>query len=325
MALPTLTKTWSFSNNNRISFVSLNDTMARFLFGIKNFLVATMGYTVKYTCNGTTGPSSPADNTDRWTSFSNCTTRGANSTSAQSFAVLTDGNGVDILLAYQGAGGDDVCKLAFSQGALYTPAATATNQPTATDEVAVLGAGNPSVINATASLDRVWSIQATTDKKMFRVFMYRSSVMTYQFGVELVSKDPSVLASFNWTPPVVGWATPTSTPTGNGTAFGGTTANQAALARITGNTVTLFGTGESRGWDLVGVAQPELQAYTPIVNIGNASTTANYGGRLCDRIDMWGCPVGGQLGQGDTFGSLQFAYLGSYIVPWDGTTTPVIA
>lgn len=90
MTLPALSKTWTHSTNNRISFVSLNDTMARFLFGIKNFLVATMGYTVKYTCDGTTGPTSANDHTDRWVSFSNCTTQGANAASAQSFAVLTD-------------------------------------------------------------------------------------------------------------------------------------------------------------------------------------------------------------------------------------------
>lgn len=92
MTLPALQKSWLFSTNNRISFVSLNDTMARLLFGIKNFLVGTVGYTVKYSCDGTTGPTSANDHTDRWLSFSSCTTRGAAAGNPQSFIVLTDSN-----------------------------------------------------------------------------------------------------------------------------------------------------------------------------------------------------------------------------------------
>jgi len=321
MPLPTLVKTYSFSNNNRISFVSLNDTMARYLFGIKNFLVATMGYTVKYTCDGTTGPTSGADHTDRWSTFSNATTRGANATTAQSFAVLTDGNGVDIMLTYQGAS-DDIARISFSNGGLFTPAGTSNQQPTATDEAIILSA--ITIINATATLDRVWSIQASTDKKIFRTQIFRSSTFLYGFGVEQVVREPNMLASFVWSPTVVGWASSGTTFTSNGGPLGNSASNQRGFARISATNVEMTGCGEGT-WN-ISVAQPELQAFSPIVPTGYFNNnTANLFGRVCDRIDCWGSPAGNNFGQGDTFGSLQFAWLGSYILPWDGTTTPVIA
>lgn len=137
MSLPTVVKTWTYSPNNRITYVSLNATMAALLYGIKNFLVATMSYTVKYTCDGTTGPTSSSDHTDRWASVAACLTRGANSTSAQSFCVLTDGSGCDVLLTYQGSG-DDVAILAFNPLGAVVPAGTATNEPTSASLVTVV-------------------------------------------------------------------------------------------------------------------------------------------------------------------------------------------
>ena len=320
MPLPTLTKTWSFSNNNRISFVSLNDTMARFLFGIKNFLVATMAYTVKYTCDGTTGPTSGADHTDRWSTFSNVTTRGANAASAQSFAVLTDGNGVDILLTYQGAS-DDICRISFSNTAAFTPAGTSNQQPTAADEAVILSA--VSVIGSTATLDRVWSIQASTDKKMFRTFIFRSSTLNYMFGVEQATRDSNVLASFAWSPTVVGWSSNQTNVFGGGGGNGSAAANNSGFARLNTTNAQLFNTSEY--WDSVSVIQPELQAFVPMLPYGSACiSTTNFFGRLCDRIDTWTTHAN-VLSQGDTFGTLQFVFIGTYMLPWDGTTTPVIA
>jgi len=444
MALPTLVKTWTHSVNNRITFVSLNDTTARLLFGIKNFLVATMGYTVKYTCNGVTGPTSAADNTDRWISFSNASTRGTSAATAQSFAVLTDsnpgafatgtltttanfangetvttgtktytfqtvltnvngnvligataqasllnlasainlgpgagalyansttantfvsgapgvstlvltsltagtvgnatattetatnasfanatltgGSGMDILLTYQGAS-DDIARISFSPTGLFTPAGTANQQPTATDEIVVVSA--LTLINATASLDRVWHAQASTDKKQFRVNIYRNSVLTYQFGVEQVTREPNMGASFVWPSNAVGWGTFAVSPASQGSAYASFGVGQQAQARVNATTVPYGGIGESQGWNNVTVAQPELQAFTPITPIGYYNNTSSaLQGILGYPIDMWGCPVGGNIGQGDTFGSLGFIYLGSRVLPWDGVTTPQIA
>jgi hypothetical protein len=168
--IPDPARSWQFSVNNRIGFTSLNATMAAYLFGLKNFLVGTMGYAVKYTCDGTTGPSSSSDHTDRWTDATKTTTRGSTSGSAQSFAVLTDGDGVDFMLTYQGAS-DDIARFSYSQGALFTPAGTANQQPTATDEAVALS--GTSLINSTASGDRVWHAMATTDRKNWRAFICR--------------------------------------------------------------------------------------------------------------------------------------------------------
>lgn len=321
MSLPTLVKTYTFSNNNRISFVSLNDTMARYLFGIKNFLVATMGWTVKYTCDGTTGPTSGADHTDRWATFSNAATRGANGTTAQSFAVITDGNGCDLLLAYEG-GSDDIALVAWSNGGLYTPAGTSNQKPTATDEGIMMSA--ISIIGATASLDRVWHIQASTDNKIFRTHIFRSSTFLYGFGMELVTREPNMLASFVWSPVVSAWGSNNTQFQQNGSPFGSSAANNRAQARISGTNVEMGSGGESL-WN-ISVAQPELQAFSPIVPTGYYNnTTANLFGRVADRIDIWGSPASNSFGQGDTFGSLGFAFLGAYILPWDGVTTPSIA
>ena len=50
MALPVTSTSYSFQINQRISFVSLNDTSARFMFGVKVKLKAN-GYTVKGSCD----------------------------------------------------------------------------------------------------------------------------------------------------------------------------------------------------------------------------------------------------------------------------------
>ena len=127
-ALPAFLKTWNFAGiNQRISFVSLNDTMASLLFKLKDYLVVTLGAaqtTTGFTSDGTTGPTSATDHTDRWVTKANATTRGLIATSnSMSWAVIPWA-GAQLLLAYQGAS-DDVARIAFSQTASYRPASAA--------------------------------------------------------------------------------------------------------------------------------------------------------------------------------------------------------
>lgn len=319
MPLPSLTKTWTFSNNNRIVFVSQNDAMSKLLFGIKNFLVSTMLYTVKYTCDGTTGPTSSSDHTDRWASAANCTTRGTATNTAQSFAVLTDGNGVDILLTYQGAA-DTQAKFSISPTGVFLPAATANQQPTATDE-AIVVANNAVYLGSNNANDRVWNIQASTDKKLFRVMHCCAGTFIYVVGVELVTRDANMVSSFTWSPVVVGWATNQTTLFAAGSANGTTATSGQGLTRINTTNATLGGTCEY--WDGVIVAQPELQAFSPIITCGLYSNLSPVIGRIGDRIDLWSTPMQTPLGQGDTFGTLQFVWFGSYVFPWDGVSNPV--
>lgn len=350
MTLPTPVKTWSFSLNNRITFVSLNATMAALLFGVKNFLVATMGYTVKYTCDGTTGPTSGSDHTDRWASAANCTTQGASAAAAQSFCVLTDGNGVDILLAYQGASAD-IAVMAMSFKALFVPAGTANQQPTATDIAYILG--NASLINGTASADRIWHAQASSDKTMFRVMIYRSNVCQNIFGVEQVVSSLNSNHVFSGTcvafdqngadvafgPPVIGntaiWPPdsaggPFGRP-GQNTLTSVAQASNRAAAEIDGALIPVGGGGiafnvasNANAENTAGfsVQLPELQNFINMTPLSWSAITANFQGRVGDRIDSW-MGWGASFVQGDTVGSKAFVFMGYQLWPWDGATVPV--
>lgn len=325
MTLPTIVKTWTISANNRITYVSLNDVGARFLFGIKNFLVSTMSYTVKYTCDGTTGPTSGSDHTDRWASSANCTTQGSGTGNAQSFAVLTDANGCDILFTYQGVTGDNI-KMSYSPSGVFTPAGTSNQQPTATDEVIFIP-NNNDFLAVPSSGDRVWHAQASTDKKAFRVFVYRASTMAGCAGLEIITRESTINSSIVWSPSVVGWGTFNSTTVLQaGCALGtGTAVGASGQARVNAVLASIGGCGETmNGTAFFSTAVPELQAASPIVPVGFATATVGVAGKLGMRIDAWTVFANG-IAQGDTFGALGFVYFGTLVLPWDGSSTPVIS
>lgn len=323
LLLPPVVKKWSFSLNNRIVFVSLNDTMSKLLFGLKNFLVATMGYTVKYTCDGTTGPTSSSDHTDRWASAANCTTRGASAAAAQSFAVLTDGNGVDLLLTYQGAS-DDVARISFSPSALFLPAGTANQQPTATDEQVMVSAN--SLINSTTSSDRVWHLMATSDKKLFRIWVFRLGSMIYSWGLEAANTTGVLAPNISFPGGAVGWATNNSTITsvGNGHVVGAAIASSGGVCLLNSTNALIGGCGEGYQG---GFANPfsslELQAGgASLVPVGFATATTGVSGKLGNRYDCWYGYWAVTPAQADTLGDLTHIFLGTGIHPWDGATYP---
>lgn len=323
MPYPAVAKTWMFTVNNRVAFSSLNDTMSKLLYGIKNFLVATVGYTVKYTCNGTTGPSSSSDHTDRWSSASNATTRGANTTSANSFAVLTDANGCDVCFSYVGAT-DDVARISFSPGGLYVPAGTATNTPTATDENVVVSA--TSLINSATSLDRVWHCLATNEQKGFRVIVARgaSSVGTY-WGVEAVSSRTIVPFS----PSVWGFSISATSGVTFGNIFGSTTTG--GTIRLLANNISVIGiieglnTFNTQG----GVWQntkTELQGAIgfPMRPLSIGSSTSGFQGPIAYLIDWWfGRNASGATNwaDGDMYGGNKFfGATHGMVWPWDNSS-----
>lgn len=322
MALPPVIKTWTFAPNNRIPFVTLNDMMSKFLFGLKTFLVTTMGYTVKYSSNGVAGPSGVGDHTDRWLSAANCTTRGTTAASAQSMIVLTDGNGVDFCFGYSGST-DDLCVFKFSPGAKYVPAGTPTAQATAVDEQTIIPAATSVIGNATSN-DRVWHAMATTDQTLFRFFIYRADVMQYSGGIELIVS--TCTAKTNFTPPVVGWASNNSSLTapsaGHVLHIGA--AGNGGFAFVNSTNVVCGGCGESY---LGGVANPigiELQAGAVIVSVGFATNTVGAAGKLGNRIDCWYAYNTPTPGQGDSLGDLTHVLFGTGVWPWDGITFPEI-
>lgn len=333
MALPTATRAYTFSVNNRISYVSLNDTVARYLYGIKNFLVATMAYTVKYTCDGTTGPTSGSDHTDRWASQANVTTRGANSTTAQSFCVLTDANGVDILLAYQGAS-DDIFRVAFSSSGIYLPAGTANQQPTATDESTCSSLAT--MIGSVASADRVWHIMAATDKKSFRVFITRAgNVVGVAFGVETVVSAMVSPAVFS--PATVGFSLTSASFSGAGAFNTGVQTTRSVVARPIISSVGFNAIGgyayesTATGAMLDGV-NCELQGSNGalVFPVSAFSVTASAQGKIGNLIDFY--KSGNSKADGDTSTDKLWIHLTGFgsasaglLWPWDGTSVPAFS
>jgi len=243
-------------------------------------------------------------------------------------ATLTGGSGVDILLAYQGTT-DDKCYFAFSDGAKYVPAGTPTNQPTATDStdifVASSGFGNTgTVINATTSGDRIWHIMATTDKQGFRFFVYRQNAMIGWGGLEACN---SSITAFTWLSKVYGWATNNSTLSSgtNGHVLiisGGVGNGAGGCIRLSGSNIPANGGGYNFGnsTNLIGIwaeANLDLEAATPITQLGLYSSTTNFQGKIGDRIDCYAAWAFG-AGQGNVFGTSQWVLLATAIHPWNG-------
>lgn len=327
MSLPTLTKAYVFDVNQRVSYVSVLDAMASIAFGWKNHLFSRAAWSIKYTCDGTTGPTSTSDHTDRMASKANFQTRGATVTDPQSFWVLTNGSGADLLFAFTGASADQAY-IAYSPGGLYLPAATPTNKPTASDECIITS--GVSVVATAASSDRVWHAISSTDKKCTRLTIFRSNTLVNIYELEEII---STVTTTTWTPPLVGRNTSIQPGAGAVTlsggsmgAPGGVGGQNGAIARVNSTNIAVGGGGEvffGTGSPF-GVAAPELQAAASLIPLCFASNTANFQGKLGNRIDAWASYYSGST-SGDTFGSLQFVQFGTQVYPWDGLSNPQIA
>ena len=338
MPLPTKAKTWVISPNNRITFVSLLDTMQRYLYGVKAFL-KTNGYTVKGSASAGTGA---MDAVDRWTLTTDVTPRATVAAASQAWIVLTDANGCDILLTYQGAS-DDIARISYSATGVFVAAGTPSQQPTATDEMVLYSA--TSLILSTASADRLWSGWVSSDAKMCRFAVARSGTFVgATWGVELVtSAVTSPSASF--TPPVWGHH---YLPANIGDANGASTAlssgrganNRGGLARVVVSSVPFLSDvtctregGSSIGTvqniqGMTGTAQCVLQGDFLVMPLGLVATTVGAVGKLGALLDWHIC--GQNAVGGDTLGTLDWIVIGTgtsqmwTMWPWDGTTSPVL-
>lgn len=184
MPFPQLSKNWNVYANVRQAFTTLVGVMGWFAYENKTRMLLN-NWTVKFTCDGTTGPSSGADTTDRITSAATFATRATIAGAAQAWYVLQNLDGVQLLITYQGAT-DDIARIAFSPGGLYVPAGTATFQPTATDEV-VMSTGS-TIINVTASLDRVMSIFCAADSTAWRFGLWRNNTTISCVALDKVNR-----------------------------------------------------------------------------------------------------------------------------------------
>lgn len=349
MALPTLTKAWTISPCNRITYVSLLDTMQNYLLGIKNFLVAN-GFTVKGSHGG---GAAGMDGVDRWAAAASITPRGTIDAAVQAWVVLTStGSGIDILLTYKG-GTDDVCQISFSPGGLFVPTGPGTHKPSATDEVVE---HNPTLtVIGTGVLDRLWSGWVSADARQVRFALASGGFWVGQSGSGISGK--------NWgveeyepvmEPPAYGqpaayptflWTLTASGTVANATQYGRTPLKVASVATTSpGHAVThltleswpLSATSQNYGQSFAN-EQPQLQggAGYPILPLGIASNTSGFRGKIGNLIDCWTCRDGSVSGaNGDTYGSLEFIVMAGYLStlagaggglwPWDGVTAPVM-
>lgn len=183
MFAPQLTKNWTISPNLRRPYTSLIDQVGWLFYENKTKLLAA-GWTVKFSSNGITGPANGADTTDRLTSIGTIATRATVAAAPQSWIALQNSDGLQVLFAYQGAS-DDIARITYSHGGLFTLAVTTTHQPTATDETFVIT--STSLVNAATSADRVMSIWTTPDTQHWSFVLSRSDVVINAIGVERVT------------------------------------------------------------------------------------------------------------------------------------------
>lgn len=173
--------------NVRITFVSLLTTLGTYVTGITNQAI-TKGFTCAGSSNGVTAA---MDAVNRCTSAAGFAVRAANTTTAQSWIVITAANGAQTLFAFVGTS-DDIARISFSPGGLFVVAGTATFTPTATDEC--LYASTVSLIGSTASADRVYCVWIDSAHNGWRATIFRSSALVGPLiGTELF--DPAFVLS----------------------------------------------------------------------------------------------------------------------------------
>jgi hypothetical protein len=302
--------------------------------GVGGFLTTTMGYTVKGSCDGTTGA---MDGVNRITAANKWATRATIAGASQSWIVLTDGAGIDWLFTYQSTL-DDVSRLSHSQSGVYVAAGTPAQQPTATDECFDTVSG--SWINVTTSADRIWHFWGSSDKKMFRMAIYRAGVLASfikgeKFTSAIVSPATFTLATGGGTLAAIkSFYNGASVSQTNLVAYSAATAGD--LCRL--HTVVDANCKATNGGELLGgmaglsttmsVERPLLQGGIGILLFPTqlGSNQSNTDGKLGSLFDQWYSISNSTTvpAVGDVFGTLQFyTVTPGIILPLDGATTPL--
>lgn len=317
MSDPVVQKTWTITANNQIVFVSLVVTQGTYLKGIADFLLAN-----GYTCKGSSdGVAAAMDGVNRWTTVAAASVRGANTTTANSWMCLTDGNGADLVLSYVGAT-DDIARFSFSGSGVYVAAGTATFTPTATDEVII---NNITTIGSTASADRFWFGWVDSEAKLCRFVIMRSAVMVgVAWGCELVQSRVTIA----WSPTVVGWSQVAASflyqyGTGflDGTVSGGIFI-RGGTTTIKGGTL-LFSVGSGMTWTDVNTENQGTAGFQIAGPLSLGAITSLKIGPLCRFYDLWGTARTGAAG--DTWNTKAFVTFSGtrgILFPWDGATVP---
>lgn len=250
MAFPTVQKFLAAGMlvNQRITFVSLLTTTGTYVTGTTNQAIA-QGYTCAGSSNGVTAA---MDGVNRCTNAAGFAVRGANTTTAQSWIVITAANGAQTLFSFTG-GSDDIARISFSPGGLFIVAGTATFTPTATDEALI--SSTQSLIGNTASGDRLYDVWIDSAHNGWRAACFRSNALVGPLiGVELY--DPSFILS-PVTAPVPTWGH-LHTP---------------AVATLLGSMAAVYGLNSSGG-----IARFVISSVPTNVVLGGTCKSFNFSG-----------------------------------------------
>ncbi len=345
MGLPPVSQTWTYSLNNLHTFDTTIGTTGALMFalaGSGGFLPSTMGYTVKGSSNGTTAA---MDGTNRILSASNWATRSTVAAGAMSWIVLTDGAGIDWCFSFFSAS-DDIVRLAHSPGGNYVAAATATQQPTATDECFDVASGT--WVGTDLTHRRIYDFWASSDKKIFRFATFFNTTLASfikgeKFTTALVSPATHTLANGGGTQGAI-----KSYYNGNNS---NTTVNNTYQATLCSDLCRVHAAGQDiNSQATIGGVMPgggtgyesgsigSFNVDTPALQGGNGellfpsqlgANTISADGKLGTVFDQW-YTIGvnnATPSLGDTYGTLQFFVVsmgGGIIVPLDGVTTPIV-
>jgi len=206
MSAPSYTRTWLQNTptglpGTRIPYTSLIQTLSTYVYGLKEFFKAN-GMVVVASCTGAATALA-----DLISSPAQFTTRGATDTVAQSWILLSDGNGGQLLLAYTGTT-DDKLYIGYSPGALYTTGVL--TRPTATDAQALPdNSTTASAIGTSTTGDRIWHAIISSDAKAYRwVVVRQAEIVGSMNGIEAFT--PCAYAANVTVNPVVAWNCPQS-------------------------------------------------------------------------------------------------------------------
>ncbi len=341
MTTPAYIRTWvqkltTGTPGDRIAYVSLIDTMQNYIFGVKTFLHAN-GHTLLWSASAGTGPANSADHTDRIAAASDFSPRGAGAGNSQGWFVLTTGTGAQLMVCYQGAS-DDIARISFSPGALFTLAGTTNQQPTATDECLI--SSGVTLIGSSTSADRVWHGWATADGKNCRFMLYRSAVVVGStWGLELLTL-PTLPGNVSFTPVIAsnavwGFCYRDDQVGSPGSVGGGWIANvRGGLARATISSVGYSVQCGLSSWSASNVIAPQvlstnaaLQGATgftpwPVTAVSVMASADGYVGALVD----WYIANPTGFSPGDGFGpAYNWIQVGSILWPNPSLTAPTIA
>lgn len=300
--LPTRARDWAVSPNNRLSYTTQEDVVRRELLGVKNFWKLS-DLKVIGSSNGLVGG---FDGVDRWAVANDV------GFSGYAWIVLNPTSlGAQIMLA---CGGSTV-EIAFS----LTGYQFVNDLPYAADEQS-LSDGELDVIDRNG--ERLWSAGYSSDGMGFWFFLARARSIHRLVLIQRCEPTVSLPATFD--PPVVGFSLDN-----RGLEAKNCVGKALGKGKVNDILCPLYMGGESYGGAaLAADAQPgisELQGGYLVQPLSLWSETLGARGKAGNLIDVWaGTPA---LSDGDLLpddGTKQMIAVGQLVLPWDGTTTPVL-